>query len=85
MGGMFGGCSCLKSINLSSFNIINFKEMNHMFSGCKSLEFIDLLSFHFTGYKFTRAMFCGCSSLKKENIIVDNSGSKILEDESNFK
>jgi hypothetical protein len=56
-----------------------------MFSGCKSLEFIDLLSFHFTGYKFTRCMFCGCSSLKKENIIVDNSGSKILEDESNFK
>ena len=35
---MFYYCYSLKSINLSSFNIINFKNFNYIFYGCSSLK-----------------------------------------------
>ena len=38
---MFYYCSSLQSINLSSFNITNVKDMSDMFSGCSSLQSID--------------------------------------------
>ena len=34
---MFYGCSSLQSLNLSSFNTTNVKNMSDMFSGCSSL------------------------------------------------
>ena len=39
---MFSGCSSLKSIDLSSFNINNINNMSFMFDGCHSLELINL-------------------------------------------
>ena len=35
---MFSGCSSLQSINLSSFNTTNVKDMRCMFYGCSSLK-----------------------------------------------
>ena len=35
---MFYGCSSLQSIDLSSFNTTNVKNMSCMFWGCNSLE-----------------------------------------------
>ena len=37
---MFYNCSSLKSIDLSSFNTSNVKDMNYMFNGCSSLKSI---------------------------------------------
>ena len=38
MSRMFSGCSSLQSINLSSFNTTNVKDMSFMFFGCSSLK-----------------------------------------------
>ena len=38
MSNMFNGCSSLKSIDLSSFNINNINKMKGMFNGCSSLK-----------------------------------------------
>ena len=35
---MFSRCSSLKSLDLSSFNTTNVKDMAFMFSGCSSLK-----------------------------------------------
>ena len=35
---MFYGCSSLQSINLSSFNTTNVKDISFMFLGCSSLK-----------------------------------------------
>jgi len=61
---MFYGCSSLKSIDLSSFNTTNVKDMRCMFYGCSSLKSIDLSSFNTTNVKDMSYMFYQCSSLK---------------------
>ena len=38
MSFMFCGCSSLKELNLSNFNINNVINMNAMFYGCSSLK-----------------------------------------------
>ena len=38
MSFMFGGCSSLKSLDLSSFRTNNVDEMKLMFEGCNSLK-----------------------------------------------
>ena len=48
MSAMFHRCSSLQSINLSSFNTTNVKDMSYMFYGCSSLQSIDLSSFNTT-------------------------------------
>ena len=62
---MFYCCSCLKSIDLSSFNTKNVNNMSSMFNGCSSLESIDLSSFNTTNVNDMSWMFYNCSSLKK--------------------
>ena len=76
---MFNGCSSLQSINLSSFNTTNVKDMNHMFSGFSSLQSINLSSFYTTNVKDMWSMFNGCSSLKKENVKISSFGKDILD------
>ena len=61
---LFFGCSSLNSIDLSSFNTTNVKDMSGMFSYCYSLKSIDLSSFNTTNVNNMSGMFCGCSSLK---------------------
>ena len=76
---MFGGCSSLQSINLSSFNTTNVEDMYEMFRECSSLQSINLSSFNTTNVKDMSRMFCRCSSLKKENVKIGNYGKKILD------
>jgi len=61
---MFRDCSSLESIDLTSFNTTNVKDMSFMFDGCSSLKSIDLSSINTTNVNNTSFMFCGCSSLK---------------------
>ena len=75
---MFDGCSSLKSIDLSSFNTTNVKDMSSMFWKCSSLKSLDLSSFNTTNVNNMLGMFYGCSSLKKENVKINKSESKIL-------
>ena len=65
---MFCGCSSLQSINSSSFNTTNVKDMSEMFYKCSSLQSIDLSTFNTTNVKDMSEMFFGCYSLKKENV-----------------
>ena len=75
---MFSGCSSLKSLDLSSFNTINAKYMSRMFEGCSSLISLDLSSFNIINVVEMDDMFYGCYSLKKENVKINNSGIKII-------
>ena len=78
---MFSGCSSLQSINLSSFNTTNVKDMSCMFSYCSSLQSIDLSSFNTTNVEDMSYMFAGCSSLKKENVKISEYRKKLLDKE----
>ena len=77
---MFYYCSSLQSIDLSSFNTTNVKDMSWMFDGCSSLQSINLSSFNTTNVEDMDCMFNGCSSLKKENVKIGNYGKKILDE-----
>ena len=61
---MFSGCSSLQSINLSSFNTTNVKDMSCLFSWCVSLQSINISSFDTTNVKDMNSMFRECSSLQ---------------------
>ena len=65
---MFSECSYLQSINLSSFNSVNVKDMSWMFSDCSSLQSIDLTSLNTANVNNMSGMFDGCSSLKSINL-----------------
>ena len=61
---MFSDCESLNSIDLSSFNINNIKDMKYMFNNCKSLKPIDLSSLNINSSTDIRYMFNNCSSLQ---------------------
>ena len=63
MGGMFGVCSSLKSLDLRSFDTSNVTSMQSMFSGCSSLTDLDISSFDTSNVTNMGGMFFGCSSL----------------------
>ena len=48
MGWMFGNCSSLKDLDLSSFNTANVSDMRCMFYNCESLMSLDLSHFNTT-------------------------------------
>ena len=77
---MFARCSSLQSINLSSFNTTNVKDMSRMFCGCGSLRSINLSSFNTTNVEIMYGMFWGCSFLKKENVKIGKYGKKFLDE-----
>ena len=77
---MFDGCSSLQSIDLSSFNTADVKDMRDMFDGCSSLQSIDLSSFNTTNVKDMSDMFGLCSSLEKRNVKIGEYGKKILDE-----
>ena len=58
---MFYHCSNhLTSLDLSSFNTSNVKDMSSMFYGYNSLTSLDLSSFDTSNVKNMTAMFYGC-------------------------
>ena len=84
MSYMFFNCSSLKSIDLSSFDTTNVKDMSFMFKECSSLQSIDLTSFNISNVKNVSYIFSNCSSLKKENIKIKNSDKRILFQSMNY-
>jgi len=65
---MFGNCSSLKSLDLSSFNTTNVKDMDIMFKNCYSLESLDLSNFDTTNVEYMDNIFTNCSSLQYINL-----------------
>ena len=78
MGYMFGGCSSLKSIDLSSFNTNNVTNMICMFCGCSSLKSIDLSSFNTNNVYSMESMFSGCSSLESIDLSSFNTNNSSM-------
>ena len=60
---MFGGCSALTSLDLSSFNTSNVTSMENMFYGCSKLTSLDLSNCDTSNVTSMVDMFRGCSSL----------------------
>ncbi len=65
---MFGECSSLTSLNLSSFNTSNVTNMSEMFSGCGSLTSLNLSNFNTSNVTDMSYMFCYCHSLTSLNL-----------------
>ena len=68
MGWMFGGCSSLKNLDLSSFNTANVSDMRCMFYNCESLMSLDLSHFNTTVVNDMYGMFDHCESLTSLNV-----------------
>ncbi len=64
MGGMFDGCSALKSIDLSHFDTRNVEDMAIMFRNC-GLNSIDLSPLNTEKARYMHGMFAGNTSLKE--------------------
>ena len=82
MSWMFCGCSSLKELNLSNFNINKVKDMGWLLCGCSSLEELNLPYFSITNLSNMRGMFSGCSDDLKRKI---KSKNKNIQDEAFFK
>ena len=63
MGGMFEGCSCLTTLDVSNFNTANVTTMERMFRGCSSLTTLDVSNFNTANVTSMESMFAGCKSL----------------------
>jgi len=62
MSGMFCTCWNLNSLDLSSFNTTNVKNMSNMFNGC-NVSSLDLSGFDTSNVTDMSSMFSGCSAL----------------------
>ena len=60
---MFAGCSCLTSIDISSFKTQKVNDMSYMFKDCSKIKKIDLSEFDTQNANNMEGMFKGCSSL----------------------
>ena len=65
---MFSGCTSLRIIDVSNFNITNVERMDNMFTNCSSLKELDFSNLNNSNVKRTSSMFSYCSSLKKVNL-----------------
>ena len=63
MGGMFGDCSGLTSLDLSHFNTQKVTNMGGMFADCSGLTSLDLKNFNTQNVTYMGWMFDGCSRL----------------------
>ena len=63
MSGMFAGCYCLTSLDLSHFNTQNVTNMGKVFFGCSGLTSLDLSHFNTQNVTNMGEMFSRCTSL----------------------
>ena len=70
MFSLFGACSKLESVDLSSFNTDNVSDMRDMFQKCLSLKTLDLSKFNTSKVtaKYMSNMFYGCEQLTSVTI-----------------
>ncbi|MBQ3959063.1 MAG: BspA family leucine-rich repeat surface protein, partial [Muribaculaceae bacterium] len=76
----FFSCSKLASLDLTSFNTVNVKNMFSMFLGCEKLKSLDLSSFNTSKVTDMSWMFYSCKNLK--TVIVDKNWSTAAVTES---
>ena len=81
MSVMFGGCSNLTNIDLSSFNTQNVTNMFFMFGRCSNITNINLSSFNTQNVINMKDMFMGCPYLKE--IKVNKNLVEIMKNEIN--
>ena len=65
---MFSGCSSLKELNISHFNINNEINMEYLFSRCSSLNILNLPKFNSNNAIEMSHMFNKCSNEFKKKI-----------------
>ena len=68
MGWMFCGCSSLKSLDISHFNIDKVEDISWMFSGCSSLTNLSLFKFEKNKSIDMKYMFSKCNNKLKQKI-----------------
>ena len=68
MGGMFGFCPALTSLDVSHFDTSNVTDMNCMFYGCESLTSLDVSSFNTSNVTDMSGMLWNCYSLTSLNV-----------------
>ena len=71
----FGGCTGIKSMDLSAIDTSNVTCMSEMFYGCSSLEKLDLSGWNMSKVSNMGWMFHGCSSLEKLDLSSPNMRS----------
>ena len=87
---MLGGCSSLKSIDISNINTSKVPSMRAMLSRCSSLKSIDLSNFNTSKVTDMGYMFYECSSLisidlSNFNMINCHSYNNMFSDINNIK
>ena len=75
MHNMFGGCSALQELDLSSFNTGNVTDMKNMFTGCSALQKLNLSNFSNDVVTDMSYMFNNCRALQQLNLSGFNTGS----------
>ena len=78
MYNMFGDCSKLTLLDLSSFDTSNVTNMNWMFGDCSKLTSLDLSNFNTSNVTTTEYMFNGCRSLTSLDLS-DFNTSKVTD------
>ena len=68
MSWMFGYCSGLTSLDVSSFNTSNVSSMYGTFCGCSGLATLNVSNFDTSNVIMTASMFALCSSLKSLDV-----------------
>ena len=68
MSFMFGYCSGLTSLDVSSFNTSNVLSMYGTFCGCSGLKSLDVSNFDTSKVTYMSSMFAFCGSLKSLNV-----------------
>ena len=76
---MFGGCTNLKNIDVSSFDTKNVTDVHMMFYTCKNLNSMKLSNFEISENAYTHDMFFGCSKLGTITVKNEEMKNKITE------
>ena len=77
------GCSGLKQINVSQWNVSNVSMFDSVFRNCSSLEALDVSHWNTSGATYMGHMFDGCSSLEVLDVSHFNT-SNVTSMESMF-
>mgnify|MGYP002765683755 CR=1 FL=1 len=68
MGDMFGECSALTRVDVSSFNMSKVTGLSQMFYRCSSLTSVDCSGWDVSKVTATSYMFSGCTNLRSINL-----------------
>ena len=80
MHGMFSGCRCLKTLNISGWDISSVINMSYMFEGCYCLKTLNISGWDTSSVINMGSMFYNC----KKSIIPDWYKKRLTESKLNF-